>query len=115
MLSGTVAAVTADSQPPHHGMPIIVAGTTFQDPGVLVAIFMYSNHIDRLMSNGLPAPNTRPGMFISMGPPAFTELAFIGMANAAVNTFPHTFVVGTADIPTAQVLKITAVFLDIFL
>lgn len=115
MLSGTVAAVTASSQPPHHGIPIIIAGTTFQGLGLLVAIFMYSNYLGRLMSNGLPAANTRPGMFISVGPPSFTGLAFIGMANAAIKVFPHTFVLGTTDIPTAQVLKIMAVFVAICL
>ena len=76
---------------------------------------MYSNYIGRLMSNGLPSPDTRPGMFISVGPPSFTGLAFIGMANAAIEVFPHTFVLGTAAVPTAQVLKIVAVFLAIVL
>ena len=54
-------------------------------------------------------------MFISVGPPSFTGLAFIGMANAAIETFPPTFVLGTAAVPTAQVLKIVAVFLAIIL
>lgn len=76
---------------------------------------MYSNYIGRLMSNGLPSPDTRPGMFISVGPPSFTGLAFIGMANAAIEVFPHTFILGTAAVPTAQVLKIVAVFLAIIL
>ena len=76
---------------------------------------MYSNYIGRLMTSGLPAPNMRPGMFISVGPPAFTGLAFIGMANAALKVFPQTFVVGATDVPTAQVLKIVAVFVAIVL
>ena len=65
------------------------------------------------MTDGLPSPNTRPGMFISVGPPAFTGLAYIGLADAAIESFPHTFVVGTADVPTAQVLKVMAVFIAI--
>ena len=76
---------------------------------------MYSNYIGRLMSSGLPSPDTRPGMFISVGPPSFTGLAFIGMANAAIEVLPHTYVLGTATVPTAQVLKIVAVFLAIVL
>ena len=67
------------------------------------------------MSNGLPLPDTRPGMFISVGPPAFTGLAFIGMANAADKVFPHTFVLGTSAVPTSQVLKVVAVFVAIVL
>ena len=115
MLSGTVASVIAGSQPPAHATSILIAGTTFQGLGILISVFMYSNYIGRLMSNGLPLPNTRPGMFISVGPPSFTGLAFIGMANAGVEVFPHTFVLGTAAVPTAQVLKIVAVFLAIVL
>ena len=115
MLSGTVAAVTAGSQPPHHAIPIIIAGTTFQGLGLIVSVLMYSNYIGRLMANGLPAPNTRPGMFIAVGPPSFTGLAFIGMSNAAIKVFPHTFVVGATDVSTAQVLKIVAVFVAVVL
>ena len=85
MLSGTVASVIAKYQPSYHAIPILIAGTTFQGLGILISIFMYSNYIGRLMSNGLPNPDTRPGMFISVGPPAFTGLAFIGMANAAID------------------------------
>lgn len=110
MLSGTIASGIAGSQPPHHGIPIIIAGFTFQTLGFLVSILMYSNYVRRLMTDGLPSPNTRPGMFISVGPPSFTGLAYIGMSNAAIKILPHTFVAGTADIPTAQVLKIMAVF-----
>ena len=115
MLSGTVASVISPSQPPHQAIPILIAGTTFQGLGILISICMYSNYIGRLMSNGLPDPETRPGMFISVGPPSFTGLAFIGMADAAISAFPHTFVLGTAAVPTAQVLKIVAVFLAIIL
>lgn len=115
MLSGTVASVISGSQPPHQAIPILIAGTTFQGLGMLISIFMYSNYIGRLMSYGLPSPETRPGMFISVGPPSFTGLAFIGMANAAIEVFPNTFVLGTAAVPTAQILKIVAVFLAIVL
>lgn len=115
MLSGTVASVIAGSQPRDHAIAIIIAGSTFQGLGITISIFMYSNYIGRLMSSGLPLPETRPGMFISVGPPSFTGLAFMGMASAAEKVFPHTFVLGTAEVPTAQVLKIVAVFLAIIL
>lgn len=76
---------------------------------------MYSNYVSRLMVYRLPAPDTRPGMFIAVGPPSFTALALIGMANDALIIFPHTFVLGTSAVPTAQILKILAVFMGIFL
>ena len=77
-------------------------------------MFMYANYIGRLMTSGLPSPNTRPGMFIAVGPPSFTALALIGMANAALIHFPNNYIVGTT-IPAAQVLKVVAVFCGIFL
>ena len=65
------------------------------------------------MTNGLPSPKTRPGMFISVGPPSFTGLAYIGMANAAAKVFPTTFVVEATGVSTAQILRIFAVFIAI--
>ena len=114
MLCGTIASVIASAQPTHRAIPIIIAGTAFQGLGWLVAMFMYANYVGRLMSSGLPSSNTRPGMFIAVGPPSFTALALIGMANAALIHFPDNYVTGTT-VPTAQVLKIVAVFSGIFL
>lgn len=113
MLSGTVASVIAGDQPPYYAIPILLGGVTFQTLGFLISMLMYSNYIGRLFIKGLPSPNTRPGMFISVGPPSFTGLAYIGMADAAIKVFPHTYVIGTEDVPTAQILKIVAVFLAI--
>ena len=81
----------------------------------MVATFMYANYLGRLMSNGLPSPNMRPGMFIAVGPPSFTALALIGMANDAAAVLPTVFIVGTSAVPSAQVLKILAVASGIFL
>lgn len=80
MLSGTTAGTIAQSQPQDRRMPILVAGFTFQSLGFMVAIFMFSNYIGRMMQSGLPAPMTRGGMFISVGPPSFTGLAYISIA-----------------------------------
>lgn len=91
MLCGTLASVTAGTQPAHHGIPIIIPGVTFQGVGFIVEVFMYGNYVSRLMLYGLPSLNTRPGMFIAVGPPSFTALALIGMANVALIIFPHTW------------------------
>lgn len=60
MLSGTLASVTAGTQPSYHGIPIIIAGVTFQGVGFLVAVFMYSNYVSRLMLYGYPPPTPAP-------------------------------------------------------
>ncbi|KAF2812004.1 C4-dicarboxylate transporter/malic acid transport protein [Mytilinidion resinicola] len=82
MLSGTIASLIAPDQPPEQRLPIIVAGVTFQGLGILVSMIMYPIYLGHLMTDGLPAIDLRPGMFISVGPPSFTTLALIGMSNA---------------------------------
>lgn len=46
------------------------------------------------MESGLPNREHRPGMFICVGPPAFTALALIGMARGLPETFS---VMGSED------------------
>ncbi|KAL4913818.1 voltage-dependent anion channel [Aspergillus aurantiobrunneus] len=79
MLSGTIASVIAEAQPARSAVPMVCAGITFQGLGFSVAFIMYSHYIGRLMQSGLPNREHRPGMFICVGPPAFTALALVGM------------------------------------
>lgn len=104
MLLGTIAATGAGSQPPDQAVPIIVAGLGAQGFGLLVSVFIYACYVARLIQYGFPAPNSRPGMFIAVGPPAFTGLALIGLAN----NFPmHDNVFGPDEI-TIQMLRVLA-------
>ncbi|KAM0346184.1 hypothetical protein ACHAPU_005605 [Fusarium lateritium] len=80
MLSGTIASVIAETQPEVAAVPIIIAGLTCQGLGLSVAVMMYAHMIGRLMQAGLPNREHRPGLFMCVGPPAFTALALIGMA-----------------------------------
>lgn len=115
MLTGTIASVIADTQPTGHAIPIIIAGTTFQGLGFTVAVLMYANYIGRLLTGGLPDPDTRPGMFIAVGPPAFTGLALSGLSRAALSVFPEHYIDSTSIVPTAEVLHIVCVFVAVFL
>ncbi|PSN69615.1 hypothetical protein BS50DRAFT_292048 [Corynespora cassiicola Philippines] len=87
MLAGTIASVIAADQPVEARMPILVAGLGCQGLGFTVAILMYAHYIGRLMQVGLPNREHRPAMFIGVGPPSFTCLALIGMANALPEDF----------------------------
>lgn len=51
-----------------------------QSLGFLVSLSMYSAFLYRLMTQKLPLEAARPGMFISVGPAAFTSAGVIGMA-----------------------------------
>ncbi|ORY05049.1 voltage-dependent anion channel-domain-containing protein [Clohesyomyces aquaticus] len=82
MLAGTIASVIAADQPMQARLPILVAGMGCQGLGFTVAVIMYAHYIGRLMQAGLPNREHRGAMFIGVGPPSFTCLAFIGMANS---------------------------------
>lgn len=60
---------------------------------------------------GFPSPNSRPGMFIAVGPPSFTSLAIIGLAN----DYPQHYNYFGADSVTIQVLRVLATFTGIFI
>ncbi|KAI9373184.1 voltage-dependent anion channel [Aspergillus egyptiacus] len=87
MLSGTIASVIAEQQPPRSAVPIICAGITFQGLGFAVSFMMYAHYIGRLMQSGLPCREHRPGMFICVGPPSFTALALVGMTAGLPSDF----------------------------
>lgn len=89
MLSGTIAAVISPFQPAHRSIIIVCAGLTCQGLGVAVAFMMYAHMVGRLMSVGLPCREHRPGLFMCVGPPSFTALAFIGMAEGLPKNFDH--------------------------
>ena len=105
MLSGTVSSVILESQHNIASLPLIVAGLTCQGLGFWVAIMMYAHMVGRLMQSGLPNREHRTGLFMCVGPPAFTALAVIGMANRLPDT------ISSVDKLTIDVATIRAVAL----
>ncbi|KAF4981177.1 hypothetical protein FZEAL_2977 [Fusarium zealandicum] len=86
MLAGTIASVILDTQVHIDPLPIIFAGLTCQGLGFCVSMMMYAHMIGRLMQSGLPNREHRTGLFMCVGPPSFTALALIGMANSLPKT-----------------------------
>ncbi|KAK1756444.1 C4-dicarboxylate transporter/malic acid transport protein [Echria macrotheca] len=87
MLSGTIASVIAGTQPAEQAVAIITAGLTCQGLGLSVAVMMYAHMVGRLMTSGLPDREHRPGLFMCVGPPAFTALAFLGLSRSLPANF----------------------------
>ncbi|KAJ7719497.1 voltage-dependent anion channel [Mycena metata] len=112
MLSGTIASAGAALQPPVQGVPMIVAGLTAQGLGMMISILMYANYIHRMIEYGFPSPHSRAGMFIAVGPPSFTSLALIGMANDFPEACRAYF--GATD-TTVQILKVMATTSALFI
>ncbi len=112
MLSGTIAAAGIRYQPPAAAMPMLFAGVTAQGLGMLVSTFMYASYVRRMINYGLPSPDSRPGMFIAVGPPSFTALALLELADHWPPGY-HYF--GPDDAVTAQVVKILALMAAVFI
>lgn len=115
MLSGTIASVIAENQPVRSAIPIITAGVTFQGLGFSISFMMYAHYVGRLMESGLPGREHRPGMFICVGPPAFTALALIGMANGFQSQFELMGDGSEQDMFDARVLQLLAIAAGAFL
>ncbi|KAI1287728.1 voltage-dependent anion channel-domain-containing protein [Xylaria venustula] len=111
MLSGTIASVIAESQPDIAAIPIIIGGLGAQGLGISVSILMYSHMVGRLMQEELPNREHRPGLFMNVGPPAFTALALIGMAKGLPDSLDRQEG-GTLDVGVIRTFAlISAIFL----
>jgi tellurite resistance protein TehA-like permease len=95
----------------------LFAGVTFQALGVCISTYMYSIYLGRLMTTGLPRPDTRPGIFIAVGPPAFTGLAFLGISQSLADiSHAYTTVSGVSHPEIiADIFRIVALSGAIFL
>ncbi|OAQ59103.1 malic acid transport protein [Pochonia chlamydosporia 170] len=112
MLSGTIASVIAETEPAASAVSIIVAGISCQGLGFAVAVMMYAHMVGRLMQAGLPNREHRPGLFMCVGPPAFTALALIGMAQGVPEVASHDKAGLPVDLNTIRTMAlISAIFL----
>ncbi|KAI1631752.1 voltage-dependent anion channel-domain-containing protein [Biscogniauxia mediterranea] len=111
MLSGTIAASGAAVQPAEEAVPMIIGGLTAQGLGMLVSMCMYASYVRRMIQYGFPSPSSRPGMFIAVGPPSFTSLAIMGLAN----DFPDHYDYFGPDPLTIQILRVLATMTSIFI
>ncbi|KEF61398.1 uncharacterized protein A1O9_02964 [Exophiala aquamarina CBS 119918] len=111
MLCGTVASSGIEHQPREYAMPMLFGGLTAQGLGMMVSICMYASYVRRMINYGFPSPESRPGMFIAVGPPSFTSLAIIGLADH----WPRGYNYFGPDEVTAQVVRVIALLAAVFI
>ncbi|CAK4025561.1 Malic acid transport [Lecanosticta acicola] len=111
MLTGTIAAALAASQPPPQRLPIMVAGVAYQGLGWLVCTMFLTLCLANCLENGWPAPRLRPGLFVMVGTSGFTIVALIGIARAA----PPRYAYFAAHPAAAETLLVLATWAGIFL
>lgn len=114
LVIGSWAATMMPSLNHEAAWPIFIGGILFQGLGWTVAMLMYSIYVVRLLSNELPPPSTRPGMFISVGPAGYTSAALVALGTQAPSVVPANFLnLGSFDV--GAVLKVLGVFSGIFI
>ncbi|CAG8981532.1 hypothetical protein HYALB_00013924 [Hymenoscyphus albidus] len=117
MLAGSLASLLGPSQPPEKALPMMIAGVTFQGLGLLIATYVYGMYMSRLMSAGLPRSSMRAGMFIAVGPPSFTSLAYLGISEDLGRIFPAHGSISSISHPEMipDIFRIVAVCVALFL
>lgn len=91
LIIGPHAGILSSKLEPSRCLSIIIGGMTIQGVGFMVSLMVYSAFIYRLMSQKLPKENVRPGMFVSVGPSAFTVSGIVNMASEMKRCFPDDF------------------------
>lgn len=107
--AGNLSAIV----PQREALQIIIGGNTIQGVGFLVSMTVYAAFIYRLMTQKLPKENLRPGMFVSVGPSAFTVAGILGMAENTKKAFPPDFM-GDGEL-AGNVLYVVASFASLWL
>ncbi|KAG5975911.1 hypothetical protein E4U55_007535 [Claviceps digitariae] len=91
---------------------IALCATATQGTGCLIAFMISAAFIYRLMTQKLPRDMQRPGVFISIGPFAFTAAGIAQLGSQAKSIIPNNFL----DTPvTADVVKVVSVLVGLWL
>jgi tellurite resistance protein TehA-like permease len=114
IFGGLLASIVAPGQPLADSWTMVVGGITLLGMGWMIAFLIYGIYMYRLISFGLPAPNLRPGMFIAVGPPAFTGLAVVNFGASLTRLAEHGYFAGEKE-GAIVALRVLADFAAIFL
>jgi tellurite resistance protein TehA-like permease len=113
LIIGPHAGLLSAELTPARALTIIIGGFTIQGVGFLVSLAVYSAYIYRLMTQKLPKGNARPGMFVSIGPSAFTVSALTSLAANAKQSFQPGFM-GDGEL-AATIVQVVANFACLWL
>lgn len=91
---------------------IALCATATQGTGCLIAFMISAAFIYRLMTQKLPRDMQRPGVFISIGPFAFTAAGIAQLGSRSSSIIPDNFL----DTPvTADVIRVVSVLVGLWL
>jgi len=74
-----------------NAVAVAVASVTVQGTGFLISFMVCAAFLYRLMTQKLPRDAQRPGIFISIGPSAFTAAGIVTLGSQTAQIFPTNF------------------------
>ncbi|KAF1812773.1 hypothetical protein P152DRAFT_325632 [Eremomyces bilateralis CBS 781.70] len=117
LVTGPLAGVLLKSQPVESGQRILIAGIAIQGLGWTIAFIIYTMYLTRLTTHKMPAHGMRPGMYVAVGPAAYTSAGLISLGRASPGLFP-TLNLSSASptpIPVGSVMAVLGFVSGIFL
>lgn len=88
LVIGPMAGTMIPSQDKTNALDMWIGAVMLQGLSWTVALMMYSMYMQRLMTSALPAPSTRPGMYVSVGPAGYTAAGLISLGTRAPSVVP---------------------------
>lgn len=114
LVTGPLAGTLQYDQPQQPGLNILIGGIACQGLGFSLAFLMYSMYFERLISRDLPPPPKRPGMYVAVGPAAYTSNALVILGYQARKQVPDGYL-GITTVPVGDLWYALGVAVGIFL
>ncbi|EMC93509.1 hypothetical protein BAUCODRAFT_37195 [Baudoinia panamericana UAMH 10762] len=114
LVVGPMAGTLIPSQPQSSAYPMWVGAVMLQGLAWTVALVMYTIYTQRLMTCKLPAPPTRPGMYVSVGPAGYTAAGLISLGQRAPSVLPNN-VFNTSGYPDGNIVKVLGICAGLFI
>lgn len=113
LVIGPMAGNMVSSQPHYDALPMWVGAVMLQGLAWIVALMMYAMYMQRLMTSSLPAPSTRPGMYVSVGPAGYTAAGLIGLGVQAPDVL-YTDAFTQNPTPDGDIVRVIGTMAGIF-
>jgi len=114
LVLGVLGSTLLKSQPPGPGFNIFIGSVTFQGLGWTIAFLMLSLYFTRLVNSNLPEIPKRPGMYVAVGPAAYTANACIALGLQAPKHVPENLL-GITSFPVGDAFKAFGFIMGVFL
>jgi tellurite resistance protein TehA-like permease len=114
LVLGPLGSTLLKSQPTDSGLPIWIGSLTFAGLGWTFAYIMLTLYITRLVNSDIPEASKRPGMFVAVGPAAYTANTFVALGMYAPKHIPENFL-GITSVPVGDIFKAMGVAAGIFM